>query len=339
MTSTLPPPPLTAADATPRERRLFAQGEPQLRADLKAYKESESLSNAQLGVKLGVHATYVSKYLSGTNDFDAGKVDRVVGDLLKAESLRTKDAVELFESFVTRRIAGDVETVRKTGDFGLIFSDAGLGKTSGMQLIQRAHPLALALTASKNSCSVTAIQWKIFGLLENKSWNGRTPVWDFIVDHLKGSNRPVMIDNMQRLGKGGLQYLFDLQDETGVPIIGFGNPEIMKVIRGVDQMFSRIGLKDEIALPLFRDAKKHERTNVEAVVDGILERMIPAWRAKVRDLALQVAWQKGHFRALRKHLTLAHQLALNGGALEDPCTAFQAAHTKLVSDYALETNE
>lgn len=320
-------------------RRAFPPGDAALRAQLKAYQSEHALTNAQLGVKLGVHATYVSKYLTGNNDFDGAKVDRLAGDLLKAEKLRSKDALELFPTFVTARVAGDIETIRKTNDFGLIFSAAGLGKTSGMQLVQADRPLSISITAAKESSSATAIRGKLFDRLENKSWSGQTPKWDFIVAHLKGSNRPVMVDNAQRLHKGALQFLFDLHDETGVPIVLFGNPEVEKVIRGIDQMFSRIGLKDEIALPDFAKARKSDHAAVEAVVDGILMRMLPEWAGAVRSLALQVAWRRGHFRALRKHLTLAHQLSLSGGALSDPRLAFQAAHTKLVSDYSLEGDE
>ena len=104
---------------------------------------------------------------------------------------------------------------------------------------------------------------------------------------------PPYVDNMQRLHKGALQYLFDLQDETGVPMVGFGNPEVLDTISKVDQMFSRIGIKDEIVLPEFGSATKAERADVAAVTDGILQRMLPDWADTVRDLSLQVSWHRG----------------------------------------------
>lgn len=325
--------------SAPKPRKVFPPGDATLRAELKAYKAAHALSNAQLGVKLGIDATYVSKYLSGTNDFDAARVDRLAGDLLKTEKVRGGAALEIFPSFVTRRIAGNIAIMRKLDRVGLVFSAAGLGKSCGMRLYQRENPLSIAFTATKKNCCADAMQRMIFAAVENKSWKRNTPVWEFLCKHLMASGRPVLIDNFQRLHRGALQYLFDLQDETGVPMVGFGNPEVLETISKVDQMFSRIGIKDEIVLPEFAKATKEERKDVADVTDGILQRMLPDWAEAVRDLSLQVAWRRGHFRALRAHVTLAHELSLRGGALADPRTAFQAAHTKLVSDYTLEVEE
>jgi len=336
ITENPPTPPATPSD----KPRKFRPSNPELRAELKAYFDVHpDLTREKAGVKLGVHASYVSKFISGNNDFDVEPMERRVADFLKSERLRSKEAVQLFPTFISRRIAGDLATIRKTGDFGLIFSAAGLGKTSGIKLEQTDSPLSLALTASRGTSDEKAVQAKIFSLIETKSWDGRSPKWDFIVKHLKDSGRLLMIDNAQRLSQSALQYLFDLHDETSLPIAILGNPEVEKVIRGNDQMFSRIGLKDAITLPTYALSKAAERKDVESVVDGILQRMVPAWAGVLRSLALQVAWQRGHFRAVRKTITLAHEMSLTGGALADPRTAFQAAHLKLVRDFSLEGDE
>ena len=320
----------------PKPPRKFPPGNPELRKALDAFGKEHNLSREKLGVRLGINASYVSKYITGSNDFDAAPVDRKVADLLKTERLRSKEAIELFPTFVSRRIAGSLATITKTNDFGLIFSAAGLGKTSGVALELEEHPLSLAITASNGSADKGAIQSKIFEQIETKAWAGNTRKYDFIVEHLKDSGRLLMVDNGQRLHVGALQYLFDLHDATGVPVCILGNPEVEKVIRRNDQMFSRIGLKDEIALPSFDKAKATLRGDVEQVVDGLLARMVPAWAEELRPLALQTAWQRGHFRAVRKTVALAHQLSLNGGPLADACTAFRAAHEKLVRDFTLD---
>ncbi len=311
--------------------RKFRLADPELRKQLELFCTEGRLSRKQVATKLGVDPSYVAKFINGSNDFDPSRMERVVADVLKAERVRSKDALALFETPFTRQIVGAYETVRKTGDFGLLFCAAGMGKTCSMQLFLAQNPSAIGFTASKGLCSKSAIEHMVFSVLENRAWNNCTPRWMFMVEHLKDSNRPIIVDNAQRLSRAALQWFFDFHDETGVPVVFQGNPEVLDLIRKNDQMFSRIGLKSEIRPP---DAK-----SAAEVVDSMLAKMVPDWADDLRGLALQVAIRSGHFRALRKQLTLATELSLSGGQLADPVTAFRAAHLRLVRDYALNQED
>lgn len=338
-TATLESPTLPAPaepPAPPKPRTLFAKPDPIVVADLQALKAARDLTNEQIGIMLGVHESYVSKFLRGRNDFDPAKMTAAVQDLLKSEALRNDTAIELFETFFTRRISGTFETIRKTGDIGLIFAPAGLGKTSATQLECRQRPLTLAFTASKGNSSAADVESLIFDLIETKEWDNRSKRRKFIVSRTKDSRRLLLIDNGQRLQKEALQYVFDLHDETGMPVAFIGNPEIEQVIRRNDQMFSRIGIKPDLRVWSDAGKKLVADKDVEAVADGILSRMIPQWHTAIRDLALQVAWQQGHFRALRKTITLAHELSKSGGKLDDARTAFATAHKMLPRNYTLD---
>ena len=318
------------------QKKKFEPARKELRDSLERLGRDRGWSRSVLGVKLGVHASYVSKFINGSNDFIIGPMERAVEDLLKSAQLSSDAAVELFPTFITRRITGVFETARKTSDVALIFSAAGLGKTSACWIERTDRPLTLFLTAVKGGSSAGAMQSQLFELLENRSYDQQTLKRTFIRDRLKNSGRLLLIDNGQRLYADALQYFFDLHDETGIPVVILGNPEVEKTIRRNDQMFSRIGAKEDIALPPFAAAKAEVKKNVAEVVDGILSQMIPAWAAEIRDLGLQIAWQRGHFRALRKTITLAHELSLQNPALHEPRKAMAAAHTKLVRDYTLE---
>lgn len=328
----------TIPSTSPASRK-YPPGDAALRKSFAELIADRGWSREQAGVKIGVGPGYVSKYINGSNDFDAANIDRLLPDLFKAERLKSADAVKIFPTFITDRIRGSLETIRKTNDFGLIFSAAGLGKSSGMQLFLNEFPLAIGITASKGVADKREIEGHVFAAVETKGYDNRSTRWNFLVKKLKGSDRPIVLDNGQRLRIEALQWLFDFQDETGVPICILGNPEVLTVIQRNDQMFSRIGLMDEITLPERSKAKAKDHANVETVVDSLLAQMVPEWAKAVRALALQVAWQRGHFRALRKTLTFAMQLSLNGGALADARTAFRAAHGKLVRNYALEELE
>lgn len=328
-----------APSAKPRAK--FDKPDPAIVAKLRKLKEDRKLTNEVLGRMLGVHETRVSKYLNSqnTNDFDARPVSAAVEDVLKSEALRSDTAIELFDTFITTRIGGSYEMIRKTGDIGLIFASAGLGKSSSVQIESRQRPLTMAFAASKGNASASDVEGMIFDRIETKEWDRCSKRRKFIISRLADSRRLLLIDNAQRLGSDALKYVFDLHDETGIPVAFIGNPEVETVIRRNDQLFSRIGIKPDLRVwsDNTADAKKLvSDADMEAVADGILSRMIAQWHADIRDLALQVIWQQGHFRALRKTITLAHELAKDGGKLADPRRAFATAHGMLPRNYKLD---
>lgn len=327
---------IAAPPAAPKKRSEFAKPDAESVAQLVRFKTERNLTHDQIGVMLGVHESYVSKFIRGKNDFDPVRMQAAVQDLLKSEALRSGDAIELFPTFISQRISGAFDKIRKTGDIGLIFAAAGLGKTSAMALECQSRPLTLSITASKGNASASDIEGMIFALIETKEWDRQSKRRNFIVQRTKDSRRLLMIDNAQRLTSDSLKYIFDLHDQTGLPIAFLGNPEVEIAIRRNDQLFSRIGIKPDLRVWNDGGKKLVSDSEMEAVADGILQRMIPEWHATIRDLAVQIVWQQGHFRALRKTITLAHELAQAGGKLADPRTAFAAAHKMLPRNYSLD---
>lgn len=299
----------------------------ELRNRLDEYRTRNDLTNADLGRELGVGATQVSRYLSGTPNWDVAALEKVISDVLQNEKTRQRSAHALFETPVSKSLSGVFETIRETNDVGMAFSPAGLGKTCGIQLYVADHPSAIAITATRWRRDCASVIAMLFHSGSTQTYRGNESRGDFVVKRLKDSNRLIIVDNAHRLTAAARELLFDLHDETGCPLALVGNPELLAEIRKNDQQFSRIGVKRELKLKP-KEAGK--------VADQLVEQLAPEAALELRPLVEVVAEKQGHFRAVRKQLNLARKIREEAKEKPSLSTAFRAAHTQLVRDYALD---
>jgi DNA transposition AAA+ family ATPase len=268
----------------------------------------------------------VNKYLTGKPEGDVEDLETRIADMLKAASRRTATDVPPFETNVTALMRATLELIRKTNDVGLISGPAGIGKGVAVSLYCRENATAVAVEVPRWQRNESGLVGLLFDAVENSTWNGQTPRSLFLVERLRHSNRPIILDNAQRITRGGLEWLFDFYDRTGCPLALVGNPEVLQTIRKNDQHFSRIGINKEIRLDSKR-CRDYARKMVEAKVENPVDGLV--------DLAAQVVEQRGHLRALRKQLDLMLDLAATDKLSGDQIRAFHAAHQQLVRDYEL----
>lgn len=309
--------PLTIIRAKP-----FAE---ETRARLAEYRDENQLTLVELAKQLDTNSTQVSKYLSGKPEGDVLALEAVIEDVVNSAPRRKETLNELFTTPISRTIASVFEDIRATNDVGLIFAGAGLGKTCGLQLYAAEHPTVILLTATAWKHAALDVQGMLFNSISNRSWDGRTKRGDFVCRQLTHSNRLVIVDNAQRFKTHALAWLFDFHDATGCPLALVGNPELLDEIRKNDQHFSRIGLKKEL---------KPKAPALREITQRIVEHFTPEAGGALDALALQVAMQQGHFRAVRKQLLLARKIREKEKVTWPD--AFRAAHLELVRDYPLE---
>lgn len=300
----------------------------ELRAKLDAYrlKGGKAMTMNALGRELGVSGTRVCKYLAGKPEGNCEELEAFVADLLKQAGRRTVSDVPAFETNVTQQICAVFELARKTNDVALVSGPAGIGKSVSIRIYVGKNPLAIAVSVPRWARTDGGLVSLIFQATDTASWNCRTSRSAFLVERLKSSNRLVVVDNAHRMTAAAREWLFDFHDETGCPVAMIGNPEVLTAIRQNDQQFSRIGIHQSTAL----DAKE-----LKSYARAMVETLIPDPQPGLFDLALEVAEERGHLRALRKQLLLAADLAQSPKFGGDQVKAFTAAHTKLVRDYQL----
>lgn len=295
---------------------------------LAAYRTSHGFSTKELGRQLGVDAGTVSKYLNGKYTGDVPKLESVISDVLKAAKTKISVSGELFETAVSRQIGGALETIRKTGDVGLITGEAGLGKTCGIHIYQRTTPSAVAVFVTPWSSSAQRAEMALFETLETNRWSGNTPRADFIKDRFKDSNRLIIVDDAHLLTMQALKSFFWLHRHTGCPLGLIANAELLDMIRTNAQMYSCVGLRTEIKMDRDEQVRETTRALLKLHAGDIAD--------EIEDLAVQVVARDGHCRALVKEIKLAYELRSTIAKLAEPREAFKAAHGKLVRGYKLE---
>lgn len=295
-----------------------------LRDALVAARDQDGLSNVKLAQQIGYSPSVISQFINGEYPGDKEKLERRINDWIRNRERRRKQGVELIESDATKQVMSALEAIRRTNDVGVIYGDAGVGKTSGIVLYLQDNPTSLEITLNRWSRTDTAIERLVFQALDGASaWSGNTPRGEFIVEKLKGSSRLLIVDNAHKATKGGLEWLFDLHDETRIPVALVGNEEVLRPIEANDQRFSRIGLKQPVTPGRVRPLVKH-----------LVNQIAPNFAGKgVEDLLEQVAEQHGRFRGVTKQVALASMLAESAGL--EPAASVKAAHQRLVRHYAL----
>ncbi len=289
---------------------------------LQAAMEADSLSRTALSKQLGYSPSVVSQYMEGKYPGDVEAVDRRAADWLRRREMRRLGGVVIIESEATRMVWSALETIRRTNDVGLIHGPAGVGKTCGLLRYAQSNPTVMMITLDRWARNDAQIEGLVMGALDSRAWPGNTPRSQFIVEKIAGSGRLLIVDNAHKATATGIEWLFDLHDRTEIPIALCGNPEVLRHIERNDQRFSRIGLVTEVRVK-----------EVAPVVKHILRSIAPGLGAEVDDLGEQVAENRGVFRAVRKQASLAAQL--QEATKRSPRESFQAAHKRLVRDYAL----
>lgn len=293
-----------------------------LKATLIAARDQDELSNARLSRRLGISAATLSQYLSGQYPGDVPKIEKRIADWLRTRERLRKGGVRLIDCPESRTVAAALETIRRTNDVGLIHGDAGVGKTSGITLYTADNTTTIMITLERWARSDRGVESLIWGAIEHRGWKSDCTRGEYIVQRLRGSSRLLIVDNAHKATAAGIEYLFDLHDETGIPIALVGNPEVLRHIESNDQRFSRIGLMQPVELK-----------GAETMIAHIIQQLAPRFLGKVEHLAEQVVENRGCYRGVVKHTSLALTIAEAGGMAPD--AAFRAAHKRLVCDYQL----
>jgi DNA transposition AAA+ family ATPase len=293
-----------------------------LRELLLAAREEDGLTITKMSQQIGYSTSVLSQYLTGIYPGDTDRFERRAADWLRARDRKKRIGVKLIESEATRTVMAALETIRRTNDVGVIYGDAGIGKTSGIALYLEENPTCVEISLSRWARNDAQIERLIFGAMDSGAWKGNTPRAEFIVSKLRGSNRLLIVDNAHKATAAGLEWLFDLHDETRIPIALVGNEEVIRPIQANDQRFSRVGLKQPVTVSKPRALVKH-----------LVQSVAPQFLGQVETLLEQVAEQHGRFRAVTKGLSLSATLAEAGGL--DPISAVKAAHQRLVRHYEL----
>lgn len=308
--------------------------EAQLRERLRQFIENGQLTQGAAAQQLGISSSRLSLWLGNRYPGDnAAMAQRVEGFLEDAERRRVQ-AETFFETKVARDFATVARLIVQTADFALVYGDAGIGKTKAIRHYHAANATSALVTLSQWIRTAEDIIGALFHAENTRSYSGHEKRAVWLTRKFRDSGRLIIVDNAQRLGSSGLNFLFDWHDETNCPVILCGNPEIKDPICANDQRFRRVGIAHELRLD---PAEKNPLLKTSGTARAALEmvrQIAPEWEPEIADLARQIASKKGHLGTLGKALNLARDIVADG-SIKDPVEAVHAAHATLLTDYTL----
>ena len=302
---------------------------PDLRAALAKLRADRKLTNPSIAKLFSVSATFISKYINDSLDHDPKDFEAIAADTIRAIENRLDLASRLFETSVSRAMAGRIDIARRTGHSCLFGSPAGEGKTSGGILYQLAHPSSIYFKLAGTDRNSRAINSHLWAALRKSDWSDNVQRWSVMVDAVRDSQRAIICDNAHRLDTSGRNALFDFSEDTGCPVIFLANPEILELIKRNDQQHSRIGVYTDLRLSEADLPEVSRRVAAQLSDDATAD--------EISDLVAFVASKPGRLRAVRMHVILMQELrAKNPKA--DARASFRTAHRNLVSDYGLPSD-
>lgn len=321
----------TPPQSTPTTSTSTGKRDPQLVAALqdavaKLPNSDKTKAYETMAKRIGCSATYVYRYLNDDFRGDLAKFETLARGYFAAEVLRTEGNQELVtEAFSVASTHRFLRQVKQHGYIGVGHGPAGRGKTCAARLYAAQDRASIYIHATMWSCGRHAIARQIKTAIKAKLGKNETND-EALVRLLTGSGRLLIIDNAQRLTESARRWIADFWDATRIPIALLGNPEIEGQWRRNDQHGSRVGLHRDITTDLNKDA------TAKSTASHLIRLHLPGYEDLSGDVA-RVVQEFGSCRAAAMQLSLTKAM-LDGGKIEDPTQAWNAAKTQLITSAA-----
>lgn len=205
-----------------------------VRADYMTYTAKRGVSDAQAAKEIGIAASTLSQWRSGQYAGDNEKVARAVNDWMETHARRDRAATP--PGYVTTRVAEEMSAIVNaaitTGAMAAIVAPSGSGKTMVLRVLAdkyRGRYIYCTEDLSAKTFLVTLADAVDATVPVYRNRN-RYELLKAIVERLRGTNRPIILDEAHRLPAEVLPRIRSIYDQAGVPIILAGAAAILDTI-------------------------------------------------------------------------------------------------------------
>lgn len=226
------------------------------------YLKRSKKSYADAAKAMGVAQSTFSQVMNCTYEGDLEKHIRDLDKWLETELLR--ETAPKPGGFVMTSVAEKVYAVAKyvlrTGEIGLVYGPAGIGKTMTLQAIRSEFSNSIYVSLKSGAETPLAVVEAIGIALRITNLKMSVRVWIQQLEKvLRGSNRLILIDQAHKLTTSrqdkSILTLTDLYDATGCPMLWAGTTDLWKYIsegkgqgrEPMDQVASRVGFYCDLA--------------------------------------------------------------------------------------------
>lgn len=224
------------------------------RAFLKARGMSQGVASRKLGK--GYSGGVISGFLSmksPDNYAEVGDVQRIargINAFMETEARRAvaPKVAGFVETDVAKRMLTLIANVIELRAIGMITSDPGRGKTITMDAAKVNFPGSVLTRVMVGSRSPAGLARQLSSELKIAGPQTALDIQMKLIDKFKGTDRPLLIDEAHHLNPAALDFVRDLHDACGIPIVLAGTSEIEQTMTksGLAQFTSRVALRYDV---------------------------------------------------------------------------------------------
>lgn len=245
-----------------------------------AYMEEKKLSQVKLATLVGVAESTFSRWLKG-NYPNPEAIDQKVNNFFEKESIREEvvDAknIGFAMTTVSRNVWQVLEYCRIQRAIGVVYGDAGIGKTRTMQEWANGKTDVVVVTATPAFNSPKSFLKLLAKQLKTIRAGAMDDIFMDVLDKLTGTDKTIVIDEAQHLTHKTLEIVRSINDSTDTAIILIGNAIVYSKLLGKQQaefaqLFSRLGMRSHLMTDSFKadDVVKVFGDQDEDIVDFLL---------------------------------------------------------------------
>jgi DNA transposition AAA+ family ATPase len=260
---------LRRARMLPTDRPLTPEEINQVARDYKKWEREHRISRETAAKTLGdgFSAPTLSAFLNGHNRGDTERIARGLNEYMERHTRAAE--TKLPEGFVETEVARSMLTVVRlavdAGVIGTIVGPAGVGKTLAIQAASKLYTGSIYFRVTQSTRRGPSLAKAIAKLVGVRKCQSFEATEQLLIEALKGSNRPLFVDEGHELNETGLAVIRDIHDCAGIPIVLVGTKKLTSNVDDSEMFFgqfsSRIGPRydaTELALrprnpqPLYR---------------------------------------------------------------------------------------
>lgn len=289
------------------DENLEQEREKTIRGVLNYLKESGKSQN-ELAKAVGLSSGVISGFLSGKYSGNTKKIIQKLSSYLNLSDQRERAIKK--PGFVETSVSSDILAVlnyaRVNQDIGLVYGEAGLGKSVTIKEYIKTNPDVILVTADPSISNPKAICEEILEQMNRREYGNLRSMMKTIVSVLKDSGRMIIIDEAQHLKNKALEVIRSIYDKANIGMVLCGNQEVYSRLHGrgeavFAQFFSRVGIRRNLSAVKPEDVTKILERNGYYLPKDCLEYM------------KKVSQSRGGLRYVIKMFILAQTMAQGAG--------------------------
>ncbi|GEC88620.1 MULTISPECIES: AAA family ATPase [Brevibacillus] len=251
---------------------------------IKDHMEKTGMSQSGVARALGISPAALSRFLKETYPSPHKLFGKIRAFLTVDEAREVAPQKPDFVHTSQSQAVLDIITYCHVANvLGIVYGDAGIGKTEAIREYARNHPEAVVITMSPAFGTTKGVTEKLAKALKVQEGRSIRRMYEEINEKLVESGRVIIVDEAQHLPLKALDHLRSIADESGVGLVLIGNEEVYTRMTGrgeaaFAQLFSRISMR------------KNVRTELTQPED--MELLFPHLQEEERNFLLRISRSK-----------------------------------------------